>query len=463
MNKIKRMNLISKLMRHIILFFLIFAITFIFECILAPTKETSYAATTKTIAHSTTIICNRTGTVKIPKGYKNCKFSSSNPKVASISNKGKLKALRLGITKITMRSGTKQRTYTITVIPQKKSDVQLNQKILVGNQKTTLKLVSNKYDTSQVQLRFEGVFSEIDEYGRYKGCSDEYDIVYGDLSYWYGDFKKNTTQYICSKDTILNKIFDFEYQNDIYAGLTYDTQSLEWDQFDKKTNYQQLKKMGLKIQINGKDLKNQYFFSLGTNTISIIAGNQRYDTNIDISYTIKDALLKKDATGFSEGGKQVFDEVFAVTYQIIQPGMSEQEKVKAIHDYLVYSANYVNNGDYEHAENWAYGASGVLLHKEGVCQSYAVAFYMLAISANLDCHYVSGTIPDGRRHAWNQVKVNGTWYYIDCTWDDPVGGGHENYTYYLSQTLWSDHMETLNFDLSDDGRYIWEHSYLTGR
>ena len=37
---------------------------------------------------------------------------------------------------------------------------------------------------------------------------------------------------------------------------------------------------------------------------------------------------------------------------------SEEEKVKAIHDYLIYSANYVNNGDYQHAEKWASGAGG---------------------------------------------------------------------------------------------------------
>ena len=46
---------------------------------------------------------------------------------------------------------------------------------------------------------------------------------------------------------------------------------------------------------------------------------------------------------------------------------------------------------------------------------------MMAISAGLECRFVSGTA-DGGGHAWNQVKVNRKWYYIDCTWDDPVGG-----------------------------------------
>ncbi len=46
--------------------------------------------------------------MKAPSGYKNCKYSSTNPKVASIDAKGKLKALRLGVTTITVKSGTKK-------------------------------------------------------------------------------------------------------------------------------------------------------------------------------------------------------------------------------------------------------------------------------------------------------------------------------------------------------------------
>lgn len=83
---------------------------------------------------------------------------------------------------------------------------------------------------------------------------------------------------------------------------------------------------------------------------------------------------KKDARGYAEDGKAVFDAAFAAVDQVVKDGMGEEEKVKAIHDYLIYHANYVNNGDYSTAENWAYGAGGVLLHKEGVCQSYAFAF-----------------------------------------------------------------------------------------
>lgn len=40
----------------------------------------------------------------------------------------------------------------------------------------------------------------------------------------------------------------------------------------------------------------------------------------------------------------MFDEAFEITDKIIIPGMTEEEKVKAIHDYLIFNANYVNDG-----------------------------------------------------------------------------------------------------------------------
>ena len=376
-----------------------------------PTVETTYAATVQNITKSTTVVCRKTVAVKAPSGYKNCKYSSTNPKVASIDAKGKLKALRLGITTITVKSGTKKKSYTITVVPEKKSDVRLNQELILGGQMVQLKLVSDKYDTSQVKLYVDSAFKEIDHRGN---CN----------------FKK---------------------YND----------SLQWEFLGKSFHYKQLKNKGIEIQMDGSALPDQIVYTPGDHTYTVIAGKEIYSKKIGVSYSVKDTLIKKDARGYTEDGKAVFDAAFAAVDQVVKDGMGEEEKVKAIHDYLIYHANYVNNGDYSTAENWAYGAGGVLLHKEGVCQSYAFAFYMMAISAGLECRFVSGTA-DGGGHAWNQVKVNGKWYYIDCTWDDPVGGGYENYKYYLSESLWADHIAETAKDLSEDGKYDWEHYYLTG-
>ena len=88
-----------------------------------------------------------------------------------------------------------------------------------------------------------------------------------------------------------------------------------------------------------------------------------------------------------------------------------------------------------------------------VCSGYANTFYLFCKAAGLDCEYVRGeSVPkkDDFGHAWNRVKVDGKWYYVDCTWDDPVGGHKEHKKYFMSETLWSDHLETGRKELFDE-------------
>ena len=458
----------NRLRKQCAAFVLAFALAFTSGNMIGLSMETTYAATTQTITRSTTVVCNKSANVKAPKGYRNCKFSSSNAKVASVDARGKLEALRLGVTTITVKSGAKTKKYTVTVIPAKKSDVRLNQELILCGQKFQLKLVSDKYDTSQVKLYVNSAFDEIDHKGNCNFKKSDYYQSRGSLFYSYGKFTKNITLYVCDKEVIMDGIVptDTWGSEDIWAGVSYDTSSLKWEIYDKPYNYKQLKNKGIEIQIDGKPLPDTVVYTPGEHTFTIVAGINQYSQKAVVTYSVKDALVKKDATGYANDGKEVFDAAFAAVNQVVKDGMSEEEKVKAIHDYLIYSANYVNNGDYQHAEKWASGAGGVLIHKEGVCNSYAIAFYMMAVSAGLDCRYVTGTA-DGGGHAWNQVKVDGKWYYIDCTWDDPIMNGHsgggEGYEYYLSETLWSDHTVEESKDLADDGKYYWEHYYLTGK
>ena len=72
---------------------------------------------------------------------------------------------------------------------------------------------------------------------------------------------------------------------------------------------------------------------------------------------------------------------------------------------------------------------------------------------NIPCIMVCGTGINSsgqtESHAWNYVKVDGQWYAVDTTWDDPViiGGGQQrtiSTKYFLvgSNTLFNDHTET---------------------
>ena len=85
-----------------------------------------------------------------------------------------------------------------------------------------------------------------------------------------------------------------------------------------------------------------------------------------------------------------------------------------------------------------------------VCEGYAKAFKYMLDSFGIESTLVIGTATNSQgeseNHAWNYVKLNGRWYAVDCTWDDPIiVGGFSNdeikYTYFLkgANTFSRDH------------------------
>lgn len=147
----------KRLRKKWVVFLLAFAMLLTSSNLAVVPEQTVYAASTKIITGSTQVICKQSAMVKAPRGYGNCRFSSSNKKVASVNAKGKLKALRLGVTKITVYSNKKKQSYKITVVPKSDKDVRLKQSLfLKGQTDIQLKLTSNVYDTSQVKLHTSG-------------------------------------------------------------------------------------------------------------------------------------------------------------------------------------------------------------------------------------------------------------------------------------------------------------------
>ena len=95
-----------------------------------------------------------------------------------------------------------------------------------------------------------------------------------------------------------------------------------------------------------------------------------------------------------------------------------------LHDWLTHHIYYDLNYEY-------YGADAVFRGK-GVCESYAKAYKLLCDAANIPCSKLSSS---NMRHMWNAIKLNGEWYHVDVTWDDPSGvlspvSGKENYGYF---------------------------------
>ena len=107
---------------------------------------------------------------------------------------------------------------------------------------------------------------------------------------------------------------------------------------------------------------------------------------------------------------------------IIKPGMSDFEKAITIHDWLIINLDY----DFTYSN---YYVEETLRDRKCVCQGYALTFEMMCEMAGLEVTFVGGTGTNSsgqtESHAWNQVKIDGKWYNVDVTWDDPARPGKD--------------------------------------
>lgn len=123
----------------------------------------------------------------------------------------------------------------------------------------------------------------------------------------------------------------------------------------------------------------------------------------------------------------------------IPAGASDFDKILYLHDYFVQHFSY----DYAglQAGTPIRDAYRFLTGGTGVCQAYALALMAAARAAGLECLPV---VSEPIQHAWNLVKIDGAWYHIDVTWDDPGGETVPVYPTYVSYE---------NFLLSDEALF----------
>ena len=117
------------------------------------------------------------------------------------------------------------------------------------------------------------------------------------------------------------------------------------------------------------------------------------------------------------------DMVKYVLNNIITSQMSLTDKIYEVHKWMVNNIQY----DTTYSKYHAYNA---LIEGSAVCQGYAEAFALFMDELGVPCKMITGNANNGsgtQSHAWNAVQINGGWYYIDVTWDDPLMSGHSNY------------------------------------
>jgi transglutaminase/protease-like cytokinesis protein 3 len=147
------------------------------------------------------------------------------------------------------------------------------------------------------------------------------------------------------------------------------------------------------------------------------------------------------------------DEINTILYSITSNLSNNIEvKIKQVHNYLIDSIEYDSTSD----SDTLHSIYGALIQKRAVCDGYAKSFKFILDNLGISCVEVCGTATNSsgvtESHAWNDILLNGKWYAVDVTWDDPIIlGGNDNevltnelrYNYYLkgSDVFYLSHYE----------------------
>ena len=145
-----------------------------------------------------------------------------------------------------------------------------------------------------------------------------------------------------------------------------------------------------------------------SNTLTLGQGND-FNLCIDPAYASADYRAECDQT--------ITQMVIELDAEITDD-MSDLSKAKIVHNFVINRMDYAyeNDGVTPQDDIWAHNMIGCAKYNWGVCESYAKTYMYLCLLNDVECLYVVGDA--GEPHAWNLICLDGTWYGVDCTWDD---------------------------------------------
>lgn len=157
------------------------------------------------------------------------------------------------------------------------------------------------------------------------------------------------------------------------------------------------------------------------------------DANMEIYDTsaIRAAWETGDEDGLSDKDAAILEQCRAVLGELITEDMTDFQKELAVHDWIVEHGSYdqtVHNNPGHSGRTGYRDPYGILVGGYGNCLGYSTTFQLLMDLCDVECITVVGAAFDSMEdHAWNMVRLDGEWYCVDVTWDDPtMGNGNTN-------------------------------------
>lgn len=133
-----------------------------------------------------------------------------------------------------------------------------------------------------------------------------------------------------------------------------------------------------------------------------------------------------DTSDLNEKNRKILDACSEVVSAYIKPGMSDYEKELTVHDWIVkwseYDVEANNNSPNAKPDPDNDNPYGLLYSRKSICSGYSSTFQLFMDMLGIECITVKGFARNlNTEHAWNMVRLDGDWYCVDVTWDDPTG------------------------------------------
>ncbi|MGN0367535.1 MAG: leucine-rich repeat protein [Wujia sp.] len=145
----------------------------------------------------------------------------------------------------------------------------------------------------------------------------------------------------------------------------------------------------------------------------------------------------------NSGTKETMDAAIALAKNEIGEKKSDFLVLPKIHSYIMKGLTYnydVISGAYDDEQSRVYQTAYSAFYlsnddtvRKTVCAGYAKGFKVLCDAYDIPCVLVAGTGISGgtpEQHMWNYVKLDGSWYTVDATWDD-AGDENDTVRYFL--------------------------------
>lgn len=448
-------------------------------CLLFSSPYTTNAAT-KVALNTTTsyLVKGETTNLKLNGTKKKPKWTSKNKKTATVTSTGKVKAINPGITYI--HATLDKKTYKSKIVVVNPAKIYLDpsdDEVKVDGKAVSLKPSSDTYTKSAIKamkLTYKvsgnsGVKVSSDgkvtatKAGNFKVTAyvrgKKIETVSMKAVKGFTGFKVDEVRVETSTDSV-DDFIDSTYVS-FADGFLANGEDIEVSSSNLEVaNAREVRGTAGFGYRSGIEVKG--FFD-GTATITVTADGVTKTLKVIVGQGVNilppvEAVRTQNYTGYSGNALTTLKWVrwFIDDNNLLSDSMSDRDKIAVIQNH--FNQNYARNiygSDYE-KEISRILFDGAYNYKND-CSYYAKTFSFLCECIGIEVTICTGTADNGRgvdSHAWNRVKADGTWYFIDSYWNACV----DSLNYFLSETLWPSHVlnnerDYRDFDADYDSPY----------